>query len=115
MVFEAMHQNLRSALRQHGHRRGIQIDAVRTYARQMFIALRYMEKLNIMHADLKPDNIVVNDSYNVLKICARTCSSTTLLSARPCALSCFFTCAVLPLSRRASRCRLPADTTFPLA
>ena len=69
MVFEAMHQNLRSALRQHGHRRGIQIDAVRTYARQMFTALRYMERLNIMHADLKPDNIVVNDKYNVLKIC----------------------------------------------
>ena len=28
-----------------------------------------MEKLNIMHADLKPDNIVVNDKYNLLKIC----------------------------------------------
>ena len=50
-------------------RRGIQMDAVRIYARQMFIALRYMERLNIMHADLKPDNIVVNDKYNVLKIC----------------------------------------------
>merc|ERR1719440_2023512 len=48
---------------------GIQFDAVRTYARQMFIALRYMERLNIMHADLKPDNIVVNDKYNLLKIC----------------------------------------------
>jgi len=69
MIFEAMHQNLRSALRQHGHRRGIQVDAVKMYARQMFVALRYMEKLNIMHADLKPDNIVVNDKYNLLKIC----------------------------------------------
>jgi serine/threonine-protein kinase PRP4 len=69
MIFEAMHQNLRSALKQHGHKRGIQMDAVRIYARQMFVALRYMEKLNIMHADLKPDNIVVNDKYNLLKIC----------------------------------------------
>ena len=69
MIFEAMHQNLRSALRQHGHRRGIQMDAVKIYARQMFIALRYLERLNIMHADLKPDNIVVNDKYNLLKIC----------------------------------------------
>lgn len=69
MVFEAMHQNLRTALRQHGHKRGIQIDAVRVYARQIFTALRYMQKLNIMHADLKPDNIVVNDKYNLLKIC----------------------------------------------
>jgi serine/threonine-protein kinase PRP4 len=28
-----------------------------------------MERLNIMHADLKPDNIVVNDKYNLLKVC----------------------------------------------
>ena len=69
MIFEAMHQNLRMALRQHGHKRGIQMAAVQTYARQMFVALRYMERLNIMHADLKPDNIVVNDKYNLLKIC----------------------------------------------
>jgi len=69
MVFEAMHQNLRAAVKQHGHRRGIQMAAVQTYARQMLIALRYLERLNIMHADLKPDNIVVNDKYNLLKIC----------------------------------------------
>jgi len=69
MVFEALHQNLRMALRQHGHKRGIQIDAVRMYARQLFTALRYMERLNIMHADLKPDNIVVNDKYNMIKVC----------------------------------------------
>ena len=31
MVFEAMHQNLRQALRQHGHKRGIQVDAVRQF------------------------------------------------------------------------------------
>jgi len=76
MIFEAMHQNLRSALRQHGHKRGIQMSAVQIYARQMFIALRYMERLNIMHADLKPDNIVVNDKYNLLKICDFGSAST---------------------------------------
>ena len=69
MVFEAMHQNLRMALKQHGHKRGIQLTAVQTYTRQIFVALRYLERLGIMHADLKPDNIVVNDKYNMLKIC----------------------------------------------
>ena len=70
MVFEAMHQNLRGAIKQHGHKRGIQIDAVRRRTRrQLFVALRYLERLNIMHADLKPDNILVNDKYNLLKVC----------------------------------------------
>jgi len=69
MVFEAMHQNLRQAVRQHGHKRGIQCEAVRSYARQLFTALKYMERLGIVHADLKPDNIVVNDKYNLLKVC----------------------------------------------
>jgi serine/threonine-protein kinase PRP4 len=42
----------------------------------MFIALRYLERLNIMHADLKPDNMVVNDKYNLLKICDFGSAST---------------------------------------
>jgi serine/threonine-protein kinase PRP4 len=69
MVFEALHQNLRGAIKQHGYKKGIQIDAVRIYGRQLFVALRYLERLNIMHADLKPDNILVNDKYNLLKVC----------------------------------------------
>jgi len=28
-----------------------------------------MERLGIVHADLKPDNIVVNEKYNLLKVC----------------------------------------------
>lgn len=84
MIFEAMHQNLRQALKQHGHKRGIQVDAVRAYARQLFTALRYMERLNIVHADLKPDNILVNDKYNMLK--ARSPRSP-LSASRACCLS----------------------------
>ena len=60
---------LRGAIKQHGYKKGIQIDAVRIYGRQLFVALRYLERLNIMHADLKPDNILVNDKYNLLKVC----------------------------------------------
>lgn len=69
LTFESMHQNLRQALRQHGHRQGIQIDAVRTYARQLFTALRHLERTGIIHADLKPDNMVVNERYTTLKVC----------------------------------------------
>jgi len=28
-----------------------------------------MRKANILHADLKPDNLLVNDARNILKIC----------------------------------------------
>ena len=47
MVFEAMHQNLRSALKQHGHKRGIQIDAVKTYTRQV-LALLWVDLLLLL-------------------------------------------------------------------
>ena len=51
------------------------------FALQLFTALRYMERLNIMHADLKPDNIVVNDKYNVLKVSySQRCSLVHLIS-----------------------------------
>eukprot|EP00455_Lapot_gusevi_P020362 TRINITY_DN2161_c0_g2_i10.p1 TRINITY_DN2161_c0_g2~~TRINITY_DN2161_c0_g2_i10.p1 ORF type:complete len:210 (-),score=31.75 TRINITY_DN2161_c0_g2_i10:83-712(-) len=35
----------------------------------MFIALRHLKKCNIIHADIKPDNMLVNDKLNILKIC----------------------------------------------
>jgi serine/threonine-protein kinase PRP4 len=38
---------------------GISLKAVRAYAQQMFLGLSLMRKCNIMHADLKPDNVLV--------------------------------------------------------
>ena len=39
---------------------GINITAVRSYGKQMLIGLMHMAKCGIMHADIKPDNILVN-------------------------------------------------------
>lgn len=61
--------NLREVLKKFGRDVGISLKAVRAYAHQMFLGLALMRKANILHADLKPDNLLVNDARNILKIC----------------------------------------------
>lgn len=69
MVFEHLNINLREVLKKFGRDIGINIRAVRIYAQQMFLALSLMRKCNILHADLKPDNILVNENRSMLKVC----------------------------------------------
>lgn len=86
MVFENLSLNLREVLRKFGNNVGINLSACRTYAHQIFVALVHMRKCSIIHADLKPDNILVrllpqntwvgdtnkpqvNETRSVLKIC----------------------------------------------
>ncbi|KAL9068646.1 MAG: hypothetical protein Q9161_006084 [Pseudevernia consocians] len=69
MVFENLSINLREVLKKFGRDVGINLRAVRAYAQQMFLGLGLLRKCNILHADLKPDNVLVNESRNVLKIC----------------------------------------------
>lgn len=69
MVFENLSINLREVLKKFGRDVGINIKAVRSYAQQMFLGLSLLRKCNILHADLKPDNVLVNEARNMLKIC----------------------------------------------
>jgi serine/threonine-protein kinase PRP4 len=48
---------------------GLHIAAVRSYARQMFIALKHLKKYSILHADIKPDNVLVDEKYHTVKLC----------------------------------------------
>ncbi|GAB1318712.1 U4/U6 small nuclear ribonucleoprotein prp4 [Madurella fahalii] len=69
MAFENLSMNLREVLKKFGNNVGINLNATRAYAYQIFLALGHMRKCSIIHADLKPDNILVNEARNVLKIC----------------------------------------------
>jgi serine/threonine-protein kinase PRP4 len=88
LAFENLSLNLREVLRKFGNNVGINLAATRSYAHQMFVALAHMRKCTIIHADIKPDNILVsgeprlqcyfaifanfiqvNESRNILKIC----------------------------------------------
>ncbi|TFK24621.1 kinase-like protein [Coprinopsis marcescibilis] len=69
LVFESMSMNLREVVKRFGKDVGLNIRAVRAYAHQLFLALTLLKKANVMHADIKPDNILVNEQKNLLKLC----------------------------------------------
>ncbi|KAF7974249.1 hypothetical protein HWV62_13146 [Athelia sp. TMB] len=69
MVFESLSMNLREVVKRFGKDVGLNIRAVRAYAHQLFLSLSLLKKANIMHADIKPDNILVNEQKTVLKLC----------------------------------------------
>jgi len=48
---------------------GLSTAAVTSYTRQMVSALKHLKECGILHADLKPDNLLVTDSMSTLKIC----------------------------------------------
>jgi len=69
LVFEPMAMNLREVGKKFGNNRGINIEAVMQFAKQMFIALKHLRKCKIVHADIKPDNILINERHNMIKVC----------------------------------------------
>ncbi|KAJ1961740.1 U4/U6 small nuclear ribonucleoprotein prp4 [Dispira parvispora] len=76
LVFESLHMNLREVLKKYGREVGLNLRAVRTYAHQIFQALSLLRKCRILHADIKPDNILVNETKNLLKVCDFGSAST---------------------------------------
>merc|ERR1719247_3164030 len=69
LVFECMWDNLRVALKKYTKDKGMSLKAVRAYTRQLLIALQHIHRLQIIHADIKPDNILISAGHNIVKIC----------------------------------------------
>uniref|UniRef100_A0A8B9E7P2 Serine/threonine-protein kinase PRP4 homolog n=1 Tax=Anser cygnoides TaxID=8845 RepID=A0A8B9E7P2_ANSCY len=68
-LIKRLHMNLREVLKKYGKDVGLHIKAVRSYSQQLFLALKLLKRCNILHADIKPDNILVNESKTILKLC----------------------------------------------
>ena len=68
-LFEYLPHNLREVLNKFGKNVGINLTAVKSYARQLLCALRHLEKHRIVHSDIKPDNILVSANFSSLKLC----------------------------------------------
>ena len=64
-----MEMNLRELSRKVGVGKGLRIDAVAQLTLQMLIALRHLRATNVLHADIKPDNILINSRMNKIKLC----------------------------------------------
>jgi len=69
LVFHPMDMNLRKLLKTYGREVGITLTGIRMYARQMFIGLHHMQKCNVLHGDIKLDNILISKDLKTVAIC----------------------------------------------
>lgn len=69
LVCEPLEMNLRELVAKFGRNVGLNINAVGHYTAQLLDALRHLKNNQILHADIKPDNILVNDKFSKVKIC----------------------------------------------
>lgn len=63
-----MSMNLRELVNKYGRNKGLHVQAVKCFGHQLFIALNHLDKLGIIHADLKPDNILVNEEQTSIDV-----------------------------------------------
>jgi len=60
VVVQLQKCDLRSGLHKYGQGRGLPLPTVQCYAGNIFKALRALRKVNIIHSDVKPDNLLIS-------------------------------------------------------
>lgn len=68
-VFECMSDDLRGALKKYTKNKGMTLNAVRAYTSQLLVGLALMREQGVIHADIKPDNILITKNHQTVKFC----------------------------------------------
>jgi serine/threonine-protein kinase PRP4 len=69
IIFEHLPFNLRETLSKFGKNVGINLSAIRSYGKQLLTALQHLASHRVVHADIKLDNILVNENFSKVKLC----------------------------------------------
>ena len=67
-MMELSGSNLREVLNKYGLGLGLSMEAVKGYSRQLLAGLAHMGRHGVVHADLKPDNILVSQDLKTVKV-----------------------------------------------
>ena len=69
MVFPFEQYNLRDVLSKFGKGVGLTLSGVQSYFAQLLSSLQHLISRNLIHADLKPDNILVSHDFGTVQLC----------------------------------------------
>jgi len=68
-VFDLLRCDMRFALQKYGQGAGLPLVTLAQYVKQIFLGLRALRKLKVIHADLKPDNLLMTLNKAEIQIC----------------------------------------------
>jgi len=68
VVLQLMKCDLRMGLRKYGQGNGLPLPFVLTFARDIFLALRALRSIKVVHTDLKPDNLLISLDRTCVKL-----------------------------------------------
>ena len=67
LIFEYFEKNLLNLIELHEH--GLPAPLISALLHKIIKCLQYLHSKNIVHRDVKPENILLNADYSLLKIC----------------------------------------------
>ncbi|CAK8999631.1 unnamed protein product [Durusdinium trenchii] len=77
LIFHLQRYDLRTALRRLGERRGFPLQDLERYAGDLFLALRALRAIRIIHTDIKPDNLLMSLDKKSVKLSDFGCAIDT--------------------------------------